>query len=209
MTSAGTDKEQASRRTFDRWAGLFDRSRVLKALRTRALREAGELSPDDRFLDIACGAGRLVLEAAPRVERAAGLDLAPKMIERARSRAAGRPEPVEFHVGSAQELPFGDGEFTVITCTTAFHHFPDPAAAVTEIARVLAPGGRVLLADIVSDTLPVAGVDAALRRVEPGHVRFHKSSDLERFCSGAGFTVARTRRTLARTYAFLLATKPG
>ena len=70
MTSAETDKERASRRTFDRWAAAFDRSLILRALRARALREVGELSPDDRFLDIACGAGRLVLEAAPRVDRA-------------------------------------------------------------------------------------------------------------------------------------------
>ena len=209
VTSAGTDKEQASRRTFDRWAAAFDRSRILKALRGRALREVGALSPDDRYLDIACGAGRLVLEAAPRVERAVGLDLAPKMIERARSHADKSGESAEFHVGSAQELPFGDGEFTVITCTTAFHHFPDPPAAVKEIARVLAPGGRVLLADMNSDTPPIAVTDAVLRRVERGHVRFHKSSDLEAFLSDAGLAVARTRRTLAWTYAFLLATKQG
>jgi ubiquinone/menaquinone biosynthesis C-methylase UbiE len=207
VTSAGIDKEQASRRTFDRWAAVFDRSLILRALRARALRELGELSPDDRFLDIACGAGRLVFAAAPQVERAVGLDLAPKMIERARSRADARSEAVEFHVGSVQDLPFGDGEFTVITCTTAFHHFPDPPAAVTEIARVLAPGGRVLLADMISDTPPIAVTDAVLRRVERGHVRFHESADLEAFFSDAGLAVVRTRRALAWTYAFLLATK--
>jgi ubiquinone/menaquinone biosynthesis C-methylase UbiE len=209
VTSAGTDKEAASRRTFDRWAGVFDRSLILRALRGRALREAGELSPDDRYLDIACGAGRLVFKAAPQVERAVGLDLAPKMIERARLHAEKDGAPVEVHVGSAQELPFGDGEFTVITCTTAFHHFPDPAAAVKEIARVLAPGGRALLADFISDTPPVAVVDAVLRRVERGHVRVHKSSDLEALFSDAGLTVARMRRAHAWTYGYLLATKPG
>jgi hypothetical protein len=78
---------------------------------------------------------------------------------------------------------------------------------VKEIARVLAPGGRVLLADMISDTPPIAVTDAVLRRVERGHVRFHRSSDLEAFCSDAGLTVARTRRTLAWTYAFLLATR--
>jgi len=209
VTSAGTDKEQASRRTFDRWAGVFDRSLILRALRARALREVGELSPDDRYLDIACGAGRLVRKAAPQVERAVGLDLAPKMIERARARSDESSEAVEFHVGSVQELPFGDGEFTVITCTTAFHHFPDPAAAVKEIARVVAPGGRVLLADFISDTPPVAVADAVLRRVEPGHVRVHRSSDLEAFFSDAGLSLVRTRRAFAWTYGFLLATKPG
>ena len=80
---------------------------------------------------------------------------------------------------------------------------------MTEITRVLAPGGRVLLADMISDTPPIAVTDAVLRRVEPGHVRFHKSSDLEAFSSDAGLTVVRTRRALAWTYAFLLATKRG
>jgi hypothetical protein len=56
---------------------------------------------------------------------------------------------------------------------------------------------------------PQGPTDAVLRRVERGHVRFHRSSDLEAFFADAGLAVAHTRRTLARTYAFLLATKRG
>lgn len=207
MTSAAGDKEQASRRAFDRWAGLFDRSHVLKMLRGQALREVGELKEDDRFLDVGCGAGRLVLEAAPYVSRAVGLDLAPRMIERARARAEKRGMQAEFHVGSAQELPFGDGEFTVVTCTTAFHHFPDPAAAVGEMARVLAPGGRVLLADAVTDMPAVAVSDAVLRRVERGHVGFQTIAGFERLLSDAGLDVVSKRRTFGWTYGLVLARK--
>jgi ubiquinone/menaquinone biosynthesis C-methylase UbiE len=208
MTATKRDKEDASRRTFDRWAGVFDRSLILKRLRSQALREVGELNTDDRFLDVGCGAGRLVLEAERRVSRAVGLDLAPKMIERARERAEKSGARAEFHVGSVQEMPFGDGEFTVVTCTTAFHHFPDPAAAVKEIARVLAPGGRVLVGDAVANTPPAAVADAFLRRVEPGHVGLQTTSGFERLLSDAGLRVVRTRRTFARTYALVLATKP-
>ena len=205
------DKEQASRRTFDRWAGSFDRSRLLSAWRAETLSML-ELAPDDRFLDVACGGGRLVLQAAPRVSRAAGIDISPRMIERARARvstdAATGETPVDLRVGSAQQLPFDDADFTVVACTAALHHFPEPAAAVAEIARVLAPGGRALVADLCSDTPPMRGLDAVLRRFEAGHVGFQESRGIGGLLAGAGLSVPRTRHRLSRTYALVLGEKP-
>ncbi len=194
--------EEASRRTFDRWAGSFDRSRLLAAWRAQALDDL-ELAPDDRFLDVACGGGRLVHLAAPLVSHAAGVDIAPRMLARARARAP----TAEFRLGSAQQLPFEDGSFTVAACTAALHHFPEPAAAVGEIVRVLAPGGRALVADICTDTPALRALDAVLRRVEPGHVGFRPSGGIERLVADAGLSVVRTRHRLARAYALVLATK--
>jgi ubiquinone/menaquinone biosynthesis C-methylase UbiE len=96
-----------------------------------------------------CGAGKLVRAIAPQVERAVGVDLSPRMIEEARRRTAADTEAhgdrIEFAVGPADLLPFEDGEFTAVITTTAFHHFPAPAASVREMARVLAPGGRLII----------------------------------------------------------------
>ena len=200
------DKEQASRRAFDRWAGSFDRSRLLAAARSQAFGQL-ELQPGDRFLDVACGGGRLVVQAAPGISHAAGIDIAPGMLERARRRAAEEGVAADFRQGSAQQLPFEDASFTVIACTAALHHFPDPAAAVAEMARVIGPGGRVLLADLVTDVAPMRVIDLLLRRLEPGHVGFQHSRGLEGLLTGAGLTVTGTRLRFARTYALVRATK--
>ena len=206
------EKERASRRTFDRWAAAFDRSRLLSSVRADTVREL-DLAPEDRFLDVACGGGRLVLEAAPRVSRAAGLDISPRMLERARARVAANRDVdgsrLDFRVGSAQRLPFADGEFSVVACTAALHHFPEPAEAVAEIARVLAPGGRALLADLCTDAPPMRAVDALLRRFETGHVGFQHSGRLQRLLEDAGLTVTRTRYRLGRSYVIVVARLEG
>lgn len=204
MTAPATAPEQdAARRHFDRWARVYSRSRLLATLQRRALDEL-ELGPDDRVLDVACGAGKLVREIAPRVERVVGVDLAPAMIERARAETPG----VEFEVAPADSLPFEDGEFTAVITTTAFHHFPDPQAAVREMARVLAPGGRLVIADSIRDTPPARFGDAVLRRVESGHVGLQDRAGFERLLAGAGLEPARTTTALLGLYAFVVGAKP-
>src|SRR3954447_24358865 len=117
-----TPDAQAARIHYDRWAGAYSRSRLLPALQRKAL---AELRPgvDDRVLDVACGTGGLVAEVAPRVEGAVGIDLSEGMLAIAHSRLAdGSPDRltnVEFHLGSSDALPFADGEFTALVCTTA------------------------------------------------------------------------------------------
>lgn len=68
------------------------------------------------------------------------------MLAEARKRAAGL-SGVEFVEGDSENLPFGDGEFTAVLCTTSLHHYPRPEKAAREMARVLAPGGRVVIGD--------------------------------------------------------------
>jgi ubiquinone/menaquinone biosynthesis C-methylase UbiE len=124
-------EQEAARHHFDRWRRLYSRSRLLGSLQERAL-EALELRSDDRLLDVACGAGKLVRAAAPRVARAVGADLSSGMIEEANRRTdeATRAEHgIEFVVAPSDRMPFGDGEFTAVVTTTALHHFPDPAAS--------------------------------------------------------------------------------
>jgi ubiquinone/menaquinone biosynthesis C-methylase UbiE len=184
---------------------------LLESLQRRALAEL-ELRPDDRVLDVACGAGKLVRAVAPRVEHAVGVDLSARMIEEARRRTAADHEVpadrTEFAVGPADALPFRDGAFTAIITTTAFHHFPDPAASVREIARVLAPGGRVVIGDSVRDMLPARLGDEFLRRVERGHVGLQEREGLERLLEDAGLEVTRSRTVMLGLYAYVTGTKP-
>ena len=107
------------------------------------------LRPSDRLLDLACGTGDIVLAAAPRVERAVGLDLTHRMLQLARQRS-GPPEGghyVRLVTGDMLALPFADGSFTVVTVGYGLRNVPDLQRSLHEIRRVLAPHGRVLSLD--------------------------------------------------------------
>jgi ubiquinone/menaquinone biosynthesis C-methylase UbiE len=198
-----------ARRTFDRWAGSYERdpfSRVIARLQRDAL-EALELREGDVLLDVGCGTGAAVRAAAEVVERAVGVDLSPKMLAQARERAAGL-EGVEFVEGDSEDLPFGDGEFTAVLCTTSLHHYPRPELAASEIARVLAPGGRAVIGDGTSDALVMKVADLLCRKFEAGHVRFHRLEDLRRLLQGAGLEGTQARSVWSGVYGLALARKP-
>jgi len=100
-----------------------------------------------RVLDVACGTGVVTRLLPPRVGptgRIAGLDLNPGMLAAARASAAG--VPIEWLEGSAQAMPLPDGAFDFVFCQQGLQFFPDKAAALREMHRVLAPGGRLFVA---------------------------------------------------------------
>jgi arsenite methyltransferase len=115
---------------------------------------AGEPRPGEVVLDHACGAGMDLLLAARRVGprgRAIGVDLTPAMVERARrgARAAGLAERVTITQGTYEQLPVADGSIDVVISNGVLNLAPDKRVVLAEIARVLRPGGRLMLADVV------------------------------------------------------------
>jgi ubiquinone/menaquinone biosynthesis C-methylase UbiE len=202
--------QEAARRFFDRWARFYGADPLSRWIR-RAQRQALtalELDQSDRLLDVGCGPGVAVWEAAPSVARATGLDLSPAMVARARSRGDGIPN-VEIVEGDSAQLPFADRAFTAVLSTTSFHHFPDPDRALGEMRRVLEPSGRIALGDLSSDRLVMRGVDAFCQRYERGHVHFHDTDELVALLNAAGFRDLRTRSLLAGAYALVTARSPG
>jgi ubiquinone/menaquinone biosynthesis C-methylase UbiE len=151
--------------------------------------------------------GPAVRRAAAAVEVAVGVDLSPRMIERAKELAAGT-ENVEFRVAPSDELPYEDGAFTALLCTSSFHHYPDPAASVREMERVLAPGGRIVIGDGSGDRREVRMVDWFLRRFDRSHVKLYRSRELADLLYGAGFRGVGVRRLLSGGYAIVRAGKP-
>ena len=106
-----------------------------------------DLQPDDDLLEVACGSGLFLATQATHVRRVAGLDLSDIQVGLARRRlddriAAGTAEIV---TGDAAALPWEDGRFSVVTCMGSVEAFPDPAAALAEMDRVLRPGGRIVV----------------------------------------------------------------
>lgn len=138
--------------------------------------------PDDRALDVACGWGYVVQEFARRVRKAVGVDLTPEMIDLARRVAAERKVAgVEFHVGDVEALPFEPGSFEIVICRFSFHHFPDPARALREMRRVLAPGGRIVVYDFVAPREENRSRlhNAIEAERDPTHVRMYSPREFE------------------------------
>jgi SAM-dependent methyltransferase len=105
----------------------------------------------DRALDVATGTGNTALTIAPFVSSVTGLDMAVKMLDQARKRA---PEEgfanADFLEGSAEDLPFSDSSFGLVVSRHAPHHFRDVPKFLSEVVRVLEPGGRFVMADQVT-----------------------------------------------------------
>lgn len=110
-----------------------------------ALLEAADLQPGERVLDVACGTGLIARLAAERIGAngtVTGLDLSPDMIEVAR---AVSPSTIAWNVGDAESLPFPDHAYDVVLCQMGLMFMQDRRAAVAEMRRVTAPGGRVVV----------------------------------------------------------------
>ena len=104
------------------------------------------VSPEDRVLDLACGTGDILLSAARGEKRAVGLDVTHRMLQLAKTRATpGRH--VEWVCGDMTALPLRGATFDVVTTGYGLRNVPDLGAAIAEIHRVLASGGRLLSLD--------------------------------------------------------------
>ena len=101
-------------------------------------------------IDLACGPGTYTRPLAARVRHAIGADLTPAMVEKARAEAARDGiANIEFVCADIYALPFADGAAGIVSCGYAFHHMADPPRALAEMARVLQPGGRLAITDII------------------------------------------------------------
>src|ERR1051325_9233721 len=110
---------------------------------------AAKVTGGDKALDVACGPGLVAFAFAEVAEHVSAIDVTPAMIERARALQAQRSlSNIAWHVGDVTQLPFKDAEFSVVCCRYAFHHFQNPRLVATEMLRVCAPGGRIVMVDV-------------------------------------------------------------
>ena len=141
------------------------------------------------LLDVGCGTGPMVelLAAELPGKRYTGLDLTPQMIEVANAKGI---EGARFVVGDAEDLPFDDGSFEAVICANSFHHYPNPQAFFDGVARVLRPGGKLVL----RDSTAAAPVLWLMNRTEMplanlaghGDVRAYTLDEVRALCTAAG-----------------------
>jgi demethylmenaquinone methyltransferase / 2-methoxy-6-polyprenyl-1,4-benzoquinol methylase len=201
----------AVRAMFDRIAPVYDAmNRVMTAgldQRWRRLAADAVVRPSDRVLDACCGTGDLAVAGARAGGRVTGLDFSEAMLERARRKA---PE-LEWVRGDVTAMPFEDGSFDAATVGFGIRNVPDLHAGLSELRRVLRPGGRLAVLEITRPRGLLApffriwfdGVVPLLGKVLPGGAaytylpasvrRFPGPEDLARAIEAAGFGNVRYR----------------
>ncbi len=161
-----TDFHHQALNEFDRWAESYDRSilqtllfrpsyRAMLAEVSRWRAESGARCAE--VLDVGTGTGTFIqmLIESNQAGRAVGVDFSPNMCAVAHDKAArlGYGHRAEFVNADSENMPFEEASFDIVTCANSFHHYPNQAAAVREMFRVLRPGGRLVLVDGFRDVL--------------------------------------------------------
>lgn len=147
---------------FDRIAGRYD---LLNSLMTAGLHHSWRTRAADRadvgfgdaVLDVCCGTGDLAFELAKRVSpggHVVGCDFSEQMLDLAREKAAQRGAPVRFEWADALQLPYDDGRFDAVTVGFGVRNFADRDQGLREMARVLKPGGRLVILEFTEPRRP-------------------------------------------------------
>lgn len=168
---------------------------ITEALEQRGILELVGGAAGLRVLDAGCGDGGLACELAANGAEVTGVDAEPAMLLAARERASSAGIDVAFVESRLERLPFADDSFEVVVAVTVLCFVPDASAAVRELARVLRPGGRLVIGE-----LGRYSVWAAIRRIRGWlgsrtwrAARFRTASDLRALAGQAGLTVEAVR----------------
>ncbi len=170
MTSSHHDRilDQFTRQAvpFSNAAGIRDAEALQRIVQ---LAQAG---PEDTVLDVGCGPGLLAAAFARQVRHVIGIDLTPAMLDRARQlQQEQRLSNISWQQGDVSNLPYGKGEFSIVSSRFVFHHLLEPLTVLKEMRRVCRPGGRIVVAD-TAPTVAKADVLNAMERLrDPSHVR--------------------------------------
>jgi SAM-dependent methyltransferase len=147
----------------------------------------------DHVIELGCGRGSTTIGFAERSRRATGVEVIEEPLRWARAAAAERHlDNVDFVVSEVERLAFDDEAFNGALCRFSFHHIVNPAPAFTELARVVAPGGWMVIADMVASEDPAKAEfhNQMERLCDPTHSRTLPASEFERMFAHHGFRTA-------------------
>jgi len=180
-------RQSRTREFFDTAAGQWDRMRDgLFGHTFHLFALLSLLDRDSVVVDLGCGTGAVAEALAPCVRQVIAVDESDAMLEAARDRLK-RWGNVDLRQGTLEALPVPDGEADLATLILVLHHLPSPEAAIAEEVRVLKPGGRLVLVDMLPH-------DRSEYRQEMGHLHLGFSeTQVEDYLHQAGLTEVRIR----------------
>lgn len=129
--------------------------------------ESWDLSQAKTLLDIGCGSGQTAIPAAKKGLQVTGIDIAENLIEHARNTAAAHKLNVQFDVGDAEDLPYHDQSFDAVITMIGAMFAPNPERVVSELARVVKPGGKIFMANWTPTSMPAQMFKCASEIVPP------------------------------------------
>ena len=145
-----------------------------------------DISEGDRVLDVGCGTGFATEGLLEHTRNVHGLDQSVHQLEKAWDKL-GKHDPVSFHRGDAERLPFRDDAFDVVWSSGSIEYWPNPVVALREMRRVVKPGGQVL---VVGPNYPKSSV---MQKVADAIMLFYDREEADRMFREAGYTDIRHR----------------
>lgn len=211
VTDADRDRATAQqRRVWDEAAPRYDASMaILERVWFGGGREWLGARAHGRVLEVAVGTGSNVLHL-PADAVVTGVDLSPAMLDQARRRLAAAGRAATLLEADAEALPLADASFDTVVCALGLCSIPHPERAISEMRRVLVPGGTLLLLDHVASSWPPLRLGQRL--VEAVTIRTageHFTRRQRPLVEAAGFSVVEAERLKAGTIERIRATRPA
>ena len=188
LAAVRADRAAAAERYFALHAEQWDALRSLHvpdaAVEARMRALIGEAP--GRLVDIGTGTGRMVELFGPAAVRATGIDRSPEMLRLARAKLSGAGGGIELKQGDVAALPVDDASADTVVIHQVLHYLPAPEVALREAARIVAPGGRLLVVDFASH-------DREELRTQDAHARLGFSdAQIAGWLAAGGLTLAAT-----------------
>lgn len=151
------------------------------------------MTPTSRVLDVGCGTGELLRRLRAKYPQAilAGLDPVPEMLAMARDKLDGRED---LRVGYADALPWKAASFDALVSCNMFHYISHPVEALREMARVVRPGGTIVLTDWCDDYLACRVCNLYLRMTNRAFYKTYREAECMELLRRAGFADVRLER---------------
>lgn len=189
---------ELNKEKWDKWSGSYDSKSwgtdYLRGVQSKLL-SLLDIKGNINFLDVGCGTGWAVGEAAKLVDNKGqfyGIDLSTKMIEKAKSNFIGK-DNFHFVQANAESIPLNDDFFDIIICTNSFHHYLHPDKALNEMYRVVKKGGEVYIVDLAADNWIAKIAGKIIKLVQPEHVKLYSAKEFQQLFENAGLKYVNLR----------------